>query len=67
MIHVNLSLQTDDRDYTEIVDGSDTNFDAYPIVLIVIGSFILILGAMGIVGALCGDKVLGRILLFVVR
>ena len=59
-------LQTQ-RDYTEIADGSDTNFDAYPIVLVVVGVFLLILGTMGFVGAVCGNKVLGRILLFLVR
>lgn len=55
---------TRDRDYTNIGDGSDTNYNAYPIVLVVAGSLILILGAVGFLGAICGNKALGRILLF---
>ena len=62
-----LLLQTVDTEYTDIADGSDTNFNAYPILLIVVGCFILILGAVGFLGALCGDKAVGRVLLFVVR
>lgn len=61
-----LLLQTQ-RDYTNIADGSDTNFDAYPIVLVVVGVFLLALGTMGLIGVLCGNKVFGRVLLFLVR
>lgn len=60
-------LQTRDRDYTNIADGSDTNYDAYPIVLVVAGCLILGLGLMGLLGAICGDKMLGRVILFLVR
>ena len=66
-IFIYVLLQTVDTEYTDIADGSDTNFNAYPIVLIVVGCFILILGAVGFLGALCGDKKVGRVLLFVVR
>ena len=66
-MYMYLPLQTRDRDYTNIGDGSDTNYNAYPIVLVVAGSLILILGAVGFLGAICGNKALGRILLFFVR
>jgi len=60
-------IQVDDQSHTDIADGSDTNYDAYPIVLIVVGSLVIVLGAMGFLGAICGKKIIGRVLLFFVR
>jgi len=60
-------LQATDRDYTSIADDDDTNIDAYPIVLIVIGSFIIILGGAGFGGAVCATKMIGRGILMIVR
>ena len=61
------SLQVGDDDYTDIADGSDTNFDVFPIILIVVGVVILGLGLMGCLGAMCGNKGIGRCLLGFVR
>jgi len=60
-------FQATDRDYTNIADDDDTNIDAYPIVLIVAGCFILILGLAGFGGAVCAANMLGRFILMIVR
>ncbi|XP_065903189.1 tetraspanin-6-like [Dysidea avara] len=54
-----------DRDYTSIADDDDTNIDAYPIVLIVVGSVIIILGGTGFGGAICGAKKVCRVILMI--
>ena len=59
-------LQATDRDYTSIADDDDTNIDAYPIVLIVVGSVIIILGGTGFGGAICGAKKVCRVILMIV-
>ena len=60
-------LQATDRDYTSIADDDDTNIDAYPIVLIVVGSFIIILGGAGFGGTICATKMICRAVLMIVR
>jgi len=60
-------FQATDRDYTSIADDDDTDIDAYPIVLIVVGSFVIILGGAGFGGAVCATKKMGRIILMIVR
>ena len=58
--------QVNGRQYFEIADGS-TQFSNVTVLLIVIGVFILIIGAIGTVGAICASRVFGRITLGLVR
>ncbi|XP_065903197.1 tetraspanin-6-like [Dysidea avara] len=52
------------RDYLDI-SGDDKNYDSVAVLLAIVGCFILIVGAIGFIGVLCGPRMFGRILLMV--
>ena len=59
-------LQSTDRDYLDI-SSKDDRYNSVAILLAIVGSFIIIVGSSGILGAICASKLPGRILLIVVR
>ena len=52
--------------YLEITDNPAT-YEQIPILLIVVGIFVLLLGTVGVVGGLFANTIAGRIMLGLVR
>ncbi len=62
---IGIWAKVNDKKYFEIADVKD-EFNQITVLMIVVGVFILIVGAVGAVGALFGSYVFGRVVLVLV-
>ena len=60
-----LHTQSDSRQYFTITDD-DTEYTPVSVLLIIVGIFVLMIGVVGVVGALFASKAFGRIILVIV-
>ena len=64
--HMYTYTQVEGNSYFDVVAGQDV-FSQTPVLLIVVGTFVLLLGIVGIVGSIFASTVAGRIILGLVN